>query len=641
MQRDMQREMMRAAGLDMGSDGSSRRRAGSCPPEGRIHSDTGNMFGPSQTMRRLGGLGGLGSSLSGNSALGSQLSAAGPSSIAARVVRTDGTSSSLDTNNSNVPAAPGTLQLTVLVPVLLAAPRRTEADVADIGSTWTKGSASEDEDISLQHGGRCDSCRICMRSFQDGEKLTALPCAAGCCPSIWHESCVRKWLCQGDAPTCPLCRTLMEIPGSAGKASNGSAVAVEVRATLPLSTAMVMAANSTAAGAAGRNVDANAGNVSDSFRGLGTTALNQLLRQLGQDIIQDILLLTLSQRSSLGFGTLAAGNLQPMNVLPFFSNFPDFSSQVAPAAGTRGSPDPATSTALADLGGLLLRSLHSNGNLPVTITAVETRAACDNAAPGADRGNPENADSNGRRRSGIGNHGGNRRHWRQRGGGKAARRRAAEEAMPSDRQQSWQRESWQHDRCRQRESWQDREDRSKNRHWTAKDSSFVGLADSGSRARDQAVLPGQDPKQWKWVPVGSKGSPTSHASSSNTRWAPVGSEDSPASHANSSDTRWVPIGSRESHISHASSSDSWWAPVGRRDLPVSHASSSSTATPVQAIPWRPDSSSAKTWGSQERNGQVRTRRRGGGRHTKTWNMPAKTWGTEAQRKVRWQRVSDR
>lgn len=607
--------MMRA-GLDMSTDGS-RRRAGSCPPEGRMNSDNGTILGPGRALRGVGGntasfgLGGLGATFAGTSGLSSQLSAGGPSNISARIVRTDGTNTTVEntTHSSSAASAaapvPGTLQLTVLVPVLLDTPRRTEADVAHIGCNLTKGSfleeeSKQDEVSSLRHQvDSCNSCRICMRAFQEGEKLTVLPCAAGNCPSVWHESCVRKWLCQGESPTCPLCRTRMQC--SAGKTPSGSAVAVEVRATMPLSTAMVMmAANSSTPGNTRPNVD---GAASESFRGLGTAALNQLLRQLGQGIIQDILLLTLSQRSSFGFGTLA-GNLQPMNVLPFFSNFPDLGSGASPssnpAASTVGSrtgllagSDSASTTALADLGTLLLRSLHSNGNLPVTITAVETRATCNGTASGrADNGNPGTADPNGR--GSNSGHGG-RRHWKKRGKAARCQQRGSEETLPSERHQCA--------RCeprRQRGTWREHNEA---RHWTVEESSFAGLASSsGARASDQAtssrgsVQTGRETKQWRWVPVGSRESPVSHASSSDFRWS--------------------------------------------TDSPVSHASSS-VASPVHPPARQSESSSdwpAETWGRQE--GNERTwRRRGGGRR----EVPAdNTWGRHAahghpQRKARWQR----
>eukprot|EP00930_Biecheleria_cincta_P002403 TRINITY_DN10340_c0_g1_i2.p1 TRINITY_DN10340_c0_g1~~TRINITY_DN10340_c0_g1_i2.p1 ORF type:complete len:602 (+),score=80.39 TRINITY_DN10340_c0_g1_i2:120-1925(+) len=600
--------MMRAAGLDMSTDGS-RRRAGSCPPEGRMNSDTRNILGPGRAMRGVGastanfGFGGLGSTFGGTSTLSSQLSAGGPSNITARIVRTDSTNSSLDSTNSSIPTAPGTLQLTVLVPVLMDASRRTEADVAQIGSNWTKGSVLEEstnEEVSAvqHHMDSCNTCRICLRAFQDGEKLAALPCAVDNCPSIWHEGCIRKWLCQGESPTCPLCRTRMELPGSAGKTSSGSAVAVEVRATLPLSTAMVMAANSSASGSTSRNSDATA---SDSFRGLGTAALNQLLRQLGQGIIQDILLLTLSQRSSFGFGTLA-GNLQPMNVLPFFSNFRDLgatpSSPAASAIGSRTGSDPSSATALADLGTLLLRSLHSNGNLPVII-AVETRAASNSTAPGrADSGNPGTADANSR--SSNTSHGG-RKHWRKRGKAWKCQQRGSEATLPSDRHQCV--------RCeprRQRGTWRENLDRSEDRHWPSEDSRFAGLASSGSRGSDQATsssgldLPAQKTKQW----------------------------------------RWVPVGSRESPVSHASSPAIW----GSTHSPVSHASSS-VVSPVHPFSRRSEGSSdmpAETSGRQEENAQ--TQRRRAGRRMETWDVPAETWNRQArrypQRKARWQRVAD-
>ncbi|CAE7269594.1 znrf3 [Symbiodinium natans] len=249
----------------------------------------------------------------------------------------------------------------VLVPVLLNAPRRTQEDVIGIGTTWTLGDAEvtvepavlsklkiarqleEDSAADEEEAGdvaasssTCDSCGICLQPFSQGEELTALPCATDLCPSVWHAECVRKWLCQGHTPTCPLCRSTIELTSESGASAQTSSTpsfALEVRAALPLSaTSGLQAAFSS-----------------------GRSTSNQLLQQLGQVIIQDILLLTLSQHNSQGgSSTPSLSNLSSSGLL------------------NGGAAQAMTSAALADLGGLLLRSLTANGTLPVTLSAVET-----------------------------------------------------------------------------------------------------------------------------------------------------------------------------------------------------------------------------------------------------------------------------
>mmetsp|Transcript_84397 Transcript_84397/g.149275 ORF Transcript_84397/g.149275 Transcript_84397/m.149275 type:complete len:551 (-) Transcript_84397:176-1828(-) len=349
----------------------ARRRAGTCPPEGRL-------AGPAVGAPRAGTFRStlLNGQVSRSQVRGAELGfsmwpylASGPySSVCARIVNTD-----RGPVNINRPSTiPGTLQLTVLVPVVLGPARRTEADVAGIGTTWTKGAANEDIDPSLlsmtkadpeekvikpcepcngcnifRPSSGCDTCRICLQPFKDGDKVTALPCAAeGSCPSVWHEGCVRKWLCQGHAPSCPLCRATIGIGvDSDGRTTNSGSFALEVRAEFPLSAASAVAAATS--------------NASNSSGSGGSATSNQLLQQLGQVLIQDILQLTLSQPG-------AGAGPQP-----------------ASGGGTllSGPTDAQTSASLADLGGLLVRSLAVHGTLPITLTAVETRV------PGSSAGN--------------------------------------------------------------------------------------------------------------------------------------------------------------------------------------------------------------------------------------------------------------
>jgi len=330
------------------STSGARRRAGSCPPQGRT--PPGPTISSAARTAIRSGLVAAGSQFRPNElGLGgtSPLAAGLGSNITARIISTDRGNLEL---TQRPPGVPGTLQLTVLVPVLLNTPRRTPEQVAGIGTTWTLGDAQisvrpeilsklqiteedgETEECEVSSSGLCDSCGICLQPFQPGENLTALPCATDLCPSVWHADCVRKWLCQGQTPTCPLCRSAIEIGDSSASAQSPSpSFALEVRAALPLSaTSGLQAAFSS---------------------GRGTS--NQLLQQLGQVIIQDILLLTLSQHTGQS-GTSAPS-------LPHLAS-----------SGLLNGATSDASNALADFGGLLLQTLTTNGTLPVTLSAVET-----------------------------------------------------------------------------------------------------------------------------------------------------------------------------------------------------------------------------------------------------------------------------
>eukprot|EP00440_Ansanella_granifera_P025420 gb/GFBE01027608.1/.p1 GENE.gb/GFBE01027608.1/~~gb/GFBE01027608.1/.p1 ORF type:complete len:647 (+),score=87.30 gb/GFBE01027608.1/:1-1941(+) len=386
---------MRGMMRDMETLPSGRRRAGSCPPQGRPAS-SGSVLGTSRSTLRSGLFGGSLAGIRGAEfGLGpwSHLASGLSNTITARIISTD--RGNLDLNSSRPARIPGTMQLTVLVPVLLGAPRRTAADVAGIGTTWTNGEeeeatvkpeifdklkigkGSEDEKVNDESesvteaaaaaGGGCDTCGICLQGFKQGEKLTALPCAADICPSVWHEDCVRKWLCQGHTPTCPLCRATIELGGtSAQNSASNSSFALEVRAALPLSAANAM---SSSLRSTGLQWTYNSGNGSargsgDGLGGRGRNASNQLLQQLGQAIIQDILLLALSQQSTGAGGSLAGlGGASSGSGLP--------QSLLNGGLVNGSTTEPMSSAALADLGGLLLRSLTTNGTLPVTLSAVE------------------------------------------------------------------------------------------------------------------------------------------------------------------------------------------------------------------------------------------------------------------------------
>lgn len=91
-------------------------------------------------------------------------------------------------------------------------PQLTEDEVAQIGSTWTH--QGEVNECRAVESGR-DVCGICLSEFCSGEELTSLPCASsGGCLSVWHTGCIRKWLCQGHLPSCPLCRASFNLDGT-------------------------------------------------------------------------------------------------------------------------------------------------------------------------------------------------------------------------------------------------------------------------------------------------------------------------------------------------------------------------------------------------------------------------------------------
>mmetsp|Transcript_41186 Transcript_41186/g.74426 ORF Transcript_41186/g.74426 Transcript_41186/m.74426 type:complete len:449 (+) Transcript_41186:124-1470(+) len=166
---------------------------------------------------------------------------AGPSQRAAPPIGATlaGTSDGAGVDRNSIPVPLyGTLHLTVL----LGSPQRSEAQIAGVGTTWRHGlddspevedsaSVARSSDCSLmprkrrrdleglesahveeESEDRC--CGICMEGFIPGEELTALPCSVDGCRSVWHTRCIRKWLCQGPAVSCPLCRKKFETGGN-------------------------------------------------------------------------------------------------------------------------------------------------------------------------------------------------------------------------------------------------------------------------------------------------------------------------------------------------------------------------------------------------------------------------------------------
>mmetsp|Transcript_114719 Transcript_114719/g.180619 ORF Transcript_114719/g.180619 Transcript_114719/m.180619 type:complete len:269 (-) Transcript_114719:98-904(-) len=114
------------------------------------------------------------------------------------------------------PAEGGLVFLTVVVPVTVCAPL-TEAEVADLGTTWAHGNCEEAQPNALRFKvGEDSTCGICLQPFDHGEKLTALPCAEHGCGSVWHLGCIHEWLNQGRSRSCPLCRAGIETGAGSG-----------------------------------------------------------------------------------------------------------------------------------------------------------------------------------------------------------------------------------------------------------------------------------------------------------------------------------------------------------------------------------------------------------------------------------------
>jgi len=113
----------------------------------------------------------------------------------------------------------GPMSFAVLVP-MPARPKLTEDAVAQMGTTWTHGISEELPSLAAAvrttcvdgaHAPAHECCRICLQPFEEGDKLTALPCTNRGCGSVWHLSCIHDWLNQGSNPTCPLCRDQVHV----------------------------------------------------------------------------------------------------------------------------------------------------------------------------------------------------------------------------------------------------------------------------------------------------------------------------------------------------------------------------------------------------------------------------------------------
>merc|ERR1711948_236965 len=73
-----------------------------------------------------------------------------------------------------------------------------------------------------EHQPAHEICGICLQSFDRGDKLTALPCAALGCPSVWHLPCIHNWLNHASSPSCPLCRKQIQMNSDTGSVSSFS-----------------------------------------------------------------------------------------------------------------------------------------------------------------------------------------------------------------------------------------------------------------------------------------------------------------------------------------------------------------------------------------------------------------------------------
>lgn len=125
----------------------------------------------------------------------------------------------------------GFFQLAIMVPEK-PRPSLSETEVAEICTTWThrkrkailpfyKAMRTVFKD-ARKHDFRevaHESCGICMETFEEGDTLASLPCASRGCGSVWHLSCIHKWLNQGKTPSCPLCRAQVDC----GKAAETAA----------------------------------------------------------------------------------------------------------------------------------------------------------------------------------------------------------------------------------------------------------------------------------------------------------------------------------------------------------------------------------------------------------------------------------
>ena len=83
-------------------------------------------------------------------------------------------------------------------------PRTAAGAAAAVATTTSSGAAAAAAAAAATGAApayyQCDSCVICMCDFEDGERVTVLPCGHN-----FHKGCIEPWLIQKSA-LCPICK---------------------------------------------------------------------------------------------------------------------------------------------------------------------------------------------------------------------------------------------------------------------------------------------------------------------------------------------------------------------------------------------------------------------------------------------------
>jgi hypothetical protein len=154
----------------------------------------------------------------------------------------------------------GALQLRLIVPVK-AQRRFSEEEVAKVGTAWnyscestvgtdmtsesiarteatsdSEDTAAEEEIVGTAACRDVDHniCGICMQAFDEGHRLTSLPCSAHGCPSFWHLSCIHKWQKYSRNPSCPLCREQISLATGDVSSTSSMSSSVTGPSSLPI-----------------------------------------------------------------------------------------------------------------------------------------------------------------------------------------------------------------------------------------------------------------------------------------------------------------------------------------------------------------------------------------------------------------------